>query len=220
MNVFDIIGPVMIGPSSSHTAGVVRIGNIINRIIGYTPKDIKIKFHGSFARTYQGHGSDRAIIAGLLGFKADAIEIRTSLEIATSQNINYSFETIKLADAHPNTVVVESTLVDGTTFVVRAESIGGGNFIIRKINDTDLEFDGKYNALIVKHLDTCGMITKITKRLADENINIAQMKVSRAKKGGDAITVIEIDGEFDKRIVDILNKEEYIKNTTLVRGSN
>ena len=220
MNIFDIIGPVMIGPSSSHTAGVVRIGYSVYKIAGYTPNDIKIKFHGSFARTYVGHGSDKAIIAGLLGFKTDSVEIRTSHEIAKERGVNFSFETIELANAHPNTVVVECTLENKDTLTVVAESIGGGNFIIRRINDICLEFDGKYNSIIINHIDIKGMIFNVTKILANENINIAQMKVSRTRKGGHALMVIEIDGDFDKEIIGKLRNTENIRNATLIRGIN
>lgn len=220
MNIFDIIGPVMIGPSSSHTAGVVRIGNMVQKIIGYTPKDIVIKFHGSFATTYIGHGSDKAIIAGLLGYETDALEIRTSHEIAKSQGINFSFEKIHLKGAHPNTIIVECLLENNEQVVVVAESVGGANIIIRKINDFEVEFNGQYHALIITHKDTKGMVLKVTQALYDHDINIAQMKVYREKKGGDAMMIIEADTIQDRSIESKIREIDGVIQATYIAGLN
>jgi L-serine dehydratase len=218
MNIFDIVGPIMIGPSSSHTAGVVRIGNMVQKIIGYTPTDIVIKFHGSFATTYMGHGSDKAIIAGLMGYETDALEIRTSHQIAKDRGIKFSFEPIYLKNAHPNTIIIECTLKDNEKITVVAESVGGANIIIRKINDFDLELNGNYHTLVITHKDNVGILSKITKALYEHNVNIAQMSLYREKKGGNAMTVIEADDILDISIVPQIEAIDDVLSTKYVPG--
>jgi L-serine dehydratase len=220
MNIFDIIGPVMIGPSSSHTAGVVRIGNIVKKIIGYTPNTVIIKFHGSFAKTYVGHGSDKAIIAGLMGFSTDSIEIRNSPQIAKDRGFNFSIETVVLDNAHPNTIMIESTLENNKKSIVIAESIGGGNILVKKIDDFDVDFDGQYPSILIKHKDSHGMISKVTKVLYEYNINVAQMKVYREKKGGTSMMMIESDEYIDNSVISDILLIDGVLQTTYVSGLN
>ncbi len=216
MNLFDIIGPVMVGPSSSHTAGVVRIGNVVHSILGGVPDKVVVKFHGSFAKTYEGHGSNKAIIAGVMGYKPDDERIRTSLPIAKELGLEFSFETINIPNAHPNTVLIEAESLALGTLSIQGESIGGGCMVIRKINDISVEFDGQYDTLIVSHTDKRGVIAFVCNVLSHEEINIARMLVYRSEKGGDAIMLIEADGSLDKNIVLSLSHSKNIKKATVV----
>lgn len=213
MQIFDILGPVMIGPSSSHTAGVVRIGNVARRILGHTPSHALIQFHGSLAKTYRGHGSDKAIIAGLMGFPPDDVRIRDSLELAKEAGFSYEIETITLDDAHPNTIVLD---LSGLT--IQASSVGGGAILIQKINEIEVLFDGYYDTLVVIHQDMPGAAALVTNLLAVEKINIAGMKVYRSKKGGRAIMVIEVDGQLDKNLGPVIESLPRIEQVTILEG--
>lgn len=192
-SAFDIIGPIMIGPSSSHTAGAVRIGLMARAILAEQVKSADIKLHGSFAETYKGHGTDRALIAGIMGFKPDDERIRDALQIAAGKNIKYSFTKVNLDDAHPNTAIVRLTGVSGREVSVQGASIGGGNIIVSYINDFEVNLSGKYPSLIVVHRDRPGVINGVTAALALYNINIAYMKVSRKERGAQALMNIEVD---------------------------
>ena len=213
MQLFDVLGPVMIGPSSSHTAGVVRIGNVARRILGHTPSRAIIQFHGSLAKTYEGHGSDKAIVAGLLGFKPDDVRIRDSLELAKKAGLSYEIKQVELEDAHPNTVLLD---LNGLT--MQAASVGGGNILVQKINDIDVLFDGNYDTLIIIHRDKPGAVASVTNFLALEKINIAGMKVYRSKKGGSAIMVIEVDGLLNKKLAAMLEQLPSIQQVTILYG--
>ena len=221
MQIFDILGPVMIGPSSSHTAGVVRIGNIARRILGHTPSRAIIQFHGSLAKTYRGHGSDKAAVAGLLGFKADDMRIRDSMSLAEGAGLSYEIETIELENVHPNTVVL-SLYCDETkgAFTLQAASVGGGNILVQKINDVDVLFDGYYDTLVIQHQDMPGAVSLVSNVLAVEKINIAGMKMYRSKKGGQSIMVIEVDGHLDKKLAKTLAGLPLIDQVTLIAGTS
>ncbi|SNU93865.1 L-serine dehydratase, beta chain [Megamonas hypermegale] len=192
-SAFDIIGPIMIGPSSSHTAGAVRLGLMAKEILVEPVKSVEIKLHGSFAQTYKGHGTDRALIAGIMGFKPDDERIRDALQIATENNIKYSFEKVNLDDVHPNTAIIKLTGISGHVVSVQGASIGGGNIVISYINDFEVNLSGKYPSLIVVHKDRPGVINGVTAALALYNINIAYMKVSRKERGAQALMNIEVD---------------------------
>lgn len=193
MNVFDIIGPVMVGPSSSHTAGAVRIGKMTRSILAEAPVLVKVQLHGSFAKTYQGHGTDKAITGGLLGFDTDDERIRDSLEIAGSCGLQITFETIRIKDAHPNTALITARGNSGKTVTVMGSSIGGGNIIIRQINGLKVEVTGEYYTILISHRDTPGVVASVTGVLAQNQINIASMDVYRSNRGGSALMIIEID---------------------------
>lgn len=192
-SAFDIIGPIMIGPSSSHTAGAVRLGLMARAILAEGVKSADIKLHGSFAQTYKGHGTDRALIAGIMGFKPDDERIRDALQIATENNIEYTFEKVSLEDAHPNTAIINLTGVSGRKISLQGASIGGGNIVVSYINDFEVNLSGKYPSLIVVHRDRPGVINGVTAALALYNINIAYMKVSRKERGAQALMNIEVD---------------------------
>ena len=209
----------MIGPSSSHTAGVVRIGNVARRLLGHTPSHAHIQFHGSLAKTYRGHGSDKAIVAGLLGFNPDDMRIRDSFELAKAAKLSYDIAEIDLENAHPNTIVLSLSCNETQgSFTLQAASVGGGNILVQKINEIDVLFDGYYDTLIIIHHDMPGAISLVTNVLAVEKINIASMKVYRSKKGGQAIMVIEVDGRIDKKITAALTSLPLIAQVTRLAG--
>lgn len=217
MNVFDIIGPVMVGPSSSHTAGAVKIGKIVRGLLGEQPVDVVIELHGSFARTYKGHGTDKAIIAGLMGMSPDDGRIRESMELAQKSGMKYTFETVMLKEAHPNTALITATAQTGNKVIVQGASVGGGNIVINKINGMDVEFTGQYNTLIISHHDTPGAIAAVTNLLAYSDINIANMKVYRSYLGGDAIMIIETDQEVSRELEELIGRLPKINNATLIK---
>lgn len=204
MDVFDIIGPVMIGPSSSHTAGACRIGKYARSILDEDVQTAEIYFSGSFAKTYRGHGTDKAIVAGLMGMDTDDLRIRNSLELAKEAGMDYVFFPTQIDDAHPNTVLLKITGVSGKYWEVEGASIGGGRISIRRINGTPVDISGDATTLLVYHLDTPGMISDVTSILARNGVNIGKFELRRAVKGGEAVMVIEIDGDMDDSINDAI----------------
>lgn len=196
MNLFDILGPVMVGPSSSHTAGAVRIGYIARKLLQETPVKVEILLHGSFATTGVGHGTDRALIAGLLGMKPDDIRIPHSFEIAEENGLAFSFETVNLRDAHPNTAVLNLVGESGKQMEVQGVSIGGGRVLIQKLNGLEVNFSGERNTLVIQNLDTPGSVAKVTSILFWKSVNIATMQLCRDKRGGYAMMVLETDEEI------------------------
>ena len=216
MNIFDIIGPVMVGPSSSHTAGAARIGAMARKILGETPKKARILFHGSFANTYKGHGSDKAVIGGLLGFAPDDMRIRDSLSIAEEEGLDFKFETITLDDTHPNTIVIIAETENGKHINMQGASVGGGNIIIQKLGGIDVDFNGNFDTLIIEHTDAPGVIAHVTNYLASRRINIANMKVFRSSKGGPSIMIIETDGYLPGDISSDIQKIDRITGSTAI----
>lgn len=191
--LFDIAGPIMVGPSSSHTAGAVRLGAMARIILGECPAEAQIKLHGSFAQTYRGHGTDKALIGGLLGFAPDDERIKAALTLAAEHGLKYSFSTVELPDVHPNTALLELTGVSGQTRRVVGASVGGGNILITRIDGYPVRVTGQYHTLITIHDDKPGVIAVVTKKLAEEGVNIAFMQVSRQERGEEALMVIEAD---------------------------
>jgi L-serine dehydratase len=192
-SVFDMIGPVMIGPSSSHTAGVVRIGRAARKVLGGQPDAAEITFYNSFARTYEGHGSDRAIIAGLLDYTTDDVRIKTSLEEAGKVGLKYTFKSVGNASAmHPNTVKVEMNKGEREIEVV-GESKGGGLVNIAEVNGFKADFSASLHTLIIFADDVKGSVAFIASVLAHDGCNIATMSVSRKGKNDLACLVFEMD---------------------------
>lgn len=192
-SVFDMIGPVMIGPSSSHTAGVVRIARVAIKILGGIPEKAAIIFYNSFARTYEGHGSDKAIVAGLLDFKTDDIRIKTSFEEAEKKGLEFTFKSVGNASTlHPNTIKL--LLKKGEKEVeVFGESKGGGVINIAEYNGFTANFSANLHTLIITAQDTKGSIAYISDILSHDDCNIATMSVSRKGKHDLACLVIEMD---------------------------
>ena len=193
MNLFDIIGPVMIGPSSSHTAGAARIGRVARQLLGEPPVKAVVSFHGSFEKTYRGHGTDRAVVGGLLDMAVDDERLRRSLHIAKEQGLEVTFRAVHLRDAHPNTVVVEAVGESGRRVRVQAASIGGGSIRVQYLDGLEVGFSGEKITLVIRHTDAPGAIAMVTRLLSEAGINIATMRVFRHEVGGKACMAIELD---------------------------
>ena len=194
LSAFDILGPIMVGPSSSHTAGALRISALVNRIANSEIIDVKFTLFGSFATTYKGHGTDRALLGGILGFATDDVRIRNSLDIAKTKGIHFEFivDAITKHD-HPNTILVNAKTKKGQTISVLGQSTGGGSIRIIKINGVSVKFTGEYHTILIEQEDERGVIANITAVLNEQEINIAFMRVFRNEKGGTAYTIIETD---------------------------
>lgn len=218
LQAFDIIGPVMIGPSSSHTAGAVRIGKYARSILGKEPVKAHIRFSGSFAKTYKGHGTDKAVIAGILGMDTDDARIRISMDIAKEKGLDFTFEEADIDGAHPNTAEITLTDAEGNSALVQGASIGGGNIIINKINNTAVEINGKSDTLVIPHRDVPGMIAVVTNILADKGVNIHGFSLCRDHKGGTAVMTIEIDGDINDSVQDAILENEHIFSCTILKA--
>ncbi len=214
MNLFDIVGPVMVGPSSSHTAGAVRIGYIAKLLLNETVKKAEIYLHGSFLATGRGHGTDRALIAGLLGMHPEDERIPNSFQIAKEQGMEFSFAGIELRDAHPNSVLMKLVGKNGRKLDVEAASLGGGRIKVCKLDGLEANFCGDYPTLIVRNLDQPGHVAEVTSMLAHKSINIATMQLYRGKRGGDAVLVLECDQEVPEESIRWLEKLEGIRKVT------
>lgn len=201
-SVFDIIGPVMIGPSSSHTAGAVRLGYMARKIADADIVKVIFYLHGSFAKTYAGHGTDRALLGGVMGMLPDDERIRDAFAIAGEKHISYKFVEADLGEVHPNTVDIVMETVSGEEWQVMGSSVGGGKVKIIKINQTRLEFTGDYTTLITKHLDRPGVVAGMTAILARHHINIAFMKLFRENKDASAVLIAEIDNDIDDSVIE------------------
>ena len=193
IDIFDMMGPVMVGPSSSHTAGAARIGSMGRTLLGEDVAEAKIGLHGSFAETGFGHGTDRALLAGLLGMKPDDLRIPNAYQEADRAGMKYSFHTVDLRDAHPNTALLELTGVSGKKMALQASSVGGGAIVVNKIDGISVNFTGEFNTLIVRNQDESGSVAAITSILSQLRVNVANMSVNRHRRGGDALMVIELD---------------------------
>lgn len=214
INIFDMMGPVMVGPSSSHTAGAARIGNMGRTLLGEEVARADIGLYGSFAETGFGHGTDRALLAGLLGMKPDDLRIPNAYEEANRAGMAYSFRTVELRDAHPNTALLELTGKSGKKLTLQASSIGGGAIVVNKIDSIDVNFTGDFNTLIVRNQDESGSVAAITSILSQVHINVANMSVNRHRRGGDALMVIETDQHIKPRQVEFLSELPGILSVT------
>ena len=214
LDIFDILGPIMVGPSSSHTAGAVRIGRMARTLLGSQPVKADIGLHGSFAETGEGHGTDRALVAGLLGMHPDDLRIPHSFELAKEQGLDFEFHAVNLRDAHPNTAVLEVWDRDGKELSVQAVSTGGGRIRVDKINGVDVNFTGAYNTLVVRHIDVHGELNRITSELVAVNVNIANMSLFRSRRGGTVLTVIELDEKLTPDVLDRIRSIPDVKDVT------
>ena len=183
LDIFDILGPVMIGPSSSHTAGAARIGAMARTLLGAPPVKAAIHLYGSFAETGSGHGTDRALVGGLLGMKPDDPRLPNAFEEAKKAGLAYTIDEIKLRDAHPNTAVIDAESADGRTLTMP----------VNKLDGIDVNFNGMFNTLVIRNEDASGTVAAVTSILSQLRINVANMSLYRHKRGGDALMVIEVD---------------------------
>lgn len=214
IDIFDIIGPIMVGPSSSHTAGAVRIGRMARTLLGEEPKNAAIHLHGSFAETGVGHGTDKALVAGLLGMMSDDYSIPKSFEIAAERGLSFTFDEIDLRDAHPNSVLLEVEGAQGAKLSMQACSVGGGRILVNKIDGVSLNFTGNYNTLIIHNRDERGYISNVTQALTLAKVNIANMSLNRNTRGGSAIMVIETDEPVPESILSLLSNLSGILHIT------
>lgn len=223
-SAFDILGPIMIGPSSSHTAGAARLGKIAGIIAGEKIRKVQFLLHGSFAQTYKGHGTDKALVAGILGMDPWDEQLRNSIDIANNLGLEIMFIEKDLGDVHPNTVKFIIEKYDGIIAEIVGSSIGGGNIIITQVDGENIEFTGEYPTLIIKHRDVPGMVSRVTSIMYEENINIAFMKVFRGSKGEKATMIFETDNylpqELIERIRGVSNVSSIKVINSLKGGSN
>lgn len=217
MDLFDIIGPVMIGPSSSHTAGAARIGRAARHLLGEMPKKARIGLYGSFARTWQGHGIDRAVLGGLMDMGVDDARLRDSREMAAQIGLEYEFYEIHLKNAHPNTAVLDLTSASGAQVSVQAASVGGGNIRVQYLNGLEVGFSGASTTLVLQHTDAPGIIYKVSRLVAQENVNIATMRVFRSEAGGRAVMAIELDALPSDDLIARLSQLALVHRVTLLK---
>jgi L-serine dehydratase len=211
VSLLDIIGPVMVGPSSSHTAGACRLGLLGRGLVSGTPQKALLELHGSFARTGEGHGTDKALVAGLLGFRPDDERSRTALQIAEQEGLDYRFEKTSLADSvHPNTV--RMTLERGDIkATLTGSSLGAGRVEVNEIDGYPVEVTGNFHTIVLVAEDRKGSIARITSILADHDINIATLRLTRKQKGGDAFMVIECDESPGEGVRDEIRSLDWVR---------
>lgn len=211
VSLLDIIGPVMVGPSSSHTAGACRLGLLARGLVGGTPERARIELHGSFARTGEGHGTDKAIVAGLMGFRPDDDRIRTALEIADQEGLAYTFEKTTIADdAHPNTARITLERGDRSA-VMTGSSLGAGRVLVTEIDGFPVEVTGAYHTIVLVAEDITGSVARIATLLSEHQLNIATLRLTRKRRGGDAFMVIELDDYPDETVRDHIRALPWVR---------
>lgn len=211
-----MIGPVMIGPSSSHTAGVVRIGLVANKILGGVPEEAEITFYNSFARTYEGHSSDRAVLAGLLGYKTDDKRIKEAIDIAPKEGLHHTFRSVGNASTlHPNSIRIKIKKGERTVEVL-GESKGGGIVNIAEVNGFKAHFSANAHTLIITAGDVKGSVAFIASVLAHDDCNIATMSVSRRGKFDTACLVIEMDSGLKTVTLEYLKSLKWVKEVIYI----
>ncbi|MDI9503052.1 MAG: L-serine ammonia-lyase, iron-sulfur-dependent, subunit beta [Tissierellia bacterium] len=219
ISLFEVIGPNMIGPSSSHTAGAVAIGKMARRLLQKEACRVRFVLYGSFARTYRGHGTDRALLGGVMGYDMADERIRDAFFEADKKGLAYTYAIDEeTAVSHPNTADVHLEAADGTKLSVRGESIGGGKIRITRIDGVELDFTGEYATLIVEHLDKPGVIAYLTAAFAMKGINIAFMRVFRKEQRKTAYAIMETDEIIPEEVVAHLNLHSEISKVILVQG--
>lgn len=214
MNLFDIIGPVMVGPSSSHTAGAVKIGYIARILLRVPVKSAEILLYGSFLATGKGHGTQKALVAGLLGMAPDDVRIPESLALAEQAGIQIRFGAAALRNGHPNSAVLRLTGEDGRKLDVVGESLGGGRINIASVDSLSANFSGDYPTLIVHNADQPGHIADVTGILARMQVNVATMQLYRASRGGSAVMILECDQEIPEEALDWIQQRPGIEKVT------
>ncbi|PHK50699.1 L-serine ammonia-lyase, iron-sulfur-dependent subunit beta [Staphylococcus edaphicus] len=213
--VFDIIGPTMVGPSSSHTAGAVRIGLVARDLFNQLPKQVDIYLYGSFMETYKGHGTDVALVGGLLGYDTDDDRIQTSLEAAEEADMKVNFIEMAEERSHPNTAIIN--MRDGDKEIsVEGVSIGGGKIEVVAINGFNIAISGNYPALLVFHKDTFGTIGRVANILGDSSINVGSMQVSRKEKGDQALMTCELDDAVNDEIIEEIKNVDGVVTVSLM----
>lgn len=219
ISVFDVLGPNMIGPSSSHTAGAAIIAYLAQKMINGPLKKVEFTLYGSFAKTYRGHGTDRALLGGIMGFATDDTRIRDSFQIAAERGLEFTFIANDAeTDIYPNTVDIHMENSAGQVMTVRGESVGGGKVRIVRINQVQIDFSGEYSAVIVVHQDKPGVAAHITKVLSDRVVNIAFMRLFRESKGHTAYTIVESDDHLPEDITKSLMDNIHVHDVMVVQS--
>lgn len=214
MDLFDILGPVMVGPSSSHTAGAVRIGLMARTLLGAPPVEAAIHLHGSFAETGPGHGTDRALVAGLLGMQPDDLRIPRAAREAEKAGLTVTIDTVDLREAHPNTAVLSLRAANGKRLEIQACSLGGGRIMVNKLDGIEVSFTGAFNTLVVRSRDVSGVVSGVTSILYQVGVNVANMSVCRPRRGADLLMVIEVDEHLKQSQVAFLGELPHVLSVT------
>lgn len=209
--IFSVLGPVMIGPSSSHTAGVARLGKIARNILKGNPQKAEIEFMGSLASTFRGHGSDLAVIGGLLGMDSSDTRIPKSFELAEASGLTFSFRTRERVKGHPNTLKISVSSTEDLIEMI-GSSRGGGNILVEKINGFDVNFRGVYPSIWILHYDRPGMVGWAASLLAKEEINIAEMSLKRSQPRGFASLILQCDSQVPAHIIEKMGERENVKS--------
>lgn len=217
ISLFEVIGPNMVGPSSSHTAGAASMALLARKLFPGEIAKVTFTLYGSFARTYRGHGTDRALMGGIMGFETDDLRIRDSLELAKQEGIQYDFQLGEDENLHPNTADMDIRGTKGERLFVRGVSIGGGKVKIVKLNQIDVDFTGEYSTLIVSQTDKPGVVAHITKILSEEKVNIAFMRLFREEKGAAAFTIVESDEKIPVEVLDKIRANPLVSDIMLVQ---
>ena len=214
MDIFDILGPIMVGPSSSHTAGAARIGGMARSLLGASPVKAQIHLHGSFAETGAGHGTDRALVGGLLGMKPDDLRIPRAFEEAEKAGLAFSIDTVDLREAHPNTAVLEVWDVAGKKLCLQAASLGGGRILVQQLDGIAVNFTGDFHTLLIRNQDEFGAVAAVTGQLSRMRINVANMSLCRQGRSSEALMVIETDHRLRPTQVDTLRRLSPVLSVT------
>ena len=217
MSIRDIVGPIMVGPSSSHTAGALRIASMVRNLLDGDPVEVTFTLFSSFAHTYHGHGTDRALVAGMLGLHTDDLRVRNSFELAKEQGLEFSFEPDTVTKTpHPNTV--EAHVVDcyGNEVTARGVSIGGGAAELTRIDGIDVHITGEFSSMIVRQQDLPGTLAHIASALGDAGINIGTSKLHRTRQGGEAFTVMDVDDPVPEDVIERILAFPAIKSVRFI----
>lgn len=214
-SLLDIISPIMVGPSSSHTAGAVRLGLLAKNVYDSPIEKITFKLYNSYAQTGKGHGTDKGLLAGVLGLSVDDIRIRDIFHSDIAKSIDYKFEYFNDFNRHPN--AVDFIFEGSNKMQISGESIGAGEIAIRKINEFSVKFTGKYNTLLLVYKDVTGMISKVSTIIQAEDVNIASLHCDRSGKGETASMCICLDGDLNKNAIEKIKEINHINMVRYVR---
>lgn len=216
-SIFTVAGPIMIGPSSSHTAGAAKLGRVAKQIVGREFNRVEFYLHGSFEKTGKGHGTDRALLAGVMGICEDDERLPNSFEIAKERGIDFSFDSITLENSHENAVRIIFYMDNEKLSQIEGASIGGGEILITKIKGYDVKIRGNLTTIFVRQNDKKGVISHIARILNDNDINIATMNVSRSAKAADAMCIVEVDGDISQEVAEALADYKEIKFIKIIK---
>ena len=216
LSIFEVLGPVMIGPSSSHTAGAARLARVAALIAGKPFAKLRFTLSGSFAKTGQGHGTYKALLAGALGFSEDDERIREINQIAAARGVTAEYCEEELEGMHENSVRISFFHTDGSTSEIWGSSIGGGRIIIRRVGELEIEINAESPTIVVPHLDRPGVVSMVSRILAESNINIAVLRLSRQEKGKNATMVIEVDGRVPADVLESLRQLNHVQGVILI----